>query len=221
MELELISVPRVRVAQLQSLAENALSICSRHGQLQTAIENVRVQLNIFKAGMQRQTASAAEKSELDKVRDRLATGLFHQIRSEECFPYITVEDKAHIAHLSALAKKYSTVITRLPLEEKTASMDNLLSELQSMDFTQFAKGQIMVWMSLIQDANNKYKAAAQEYIADTVETSSIPSATAKAPQLIAVLNTLFSMMYAHTQISGDVALLKSYSELQMLINSAK
>lgn len=221
MEIELISVPRMRVAQLQSLAENTLTIGIRHSQLQVAVQKVHAELDGYKAGMLKHSASAAEKAELDKVRDRFATGLFHLIRSEECFPYESSEDKALMSHLTALNKKYSPAITRLPLDEKTASLDNLLSELQILDLSKIANGRIKVWVPLIQNANNKYKSAAQGYISESAETSGIPSASAKAPQLIGALNALYSTMYAHVQISGDVALLKSYNELQMLINAAK
>lgn len=221
MELELITVPRMRVAQLQSLSEKTLTIGARHGQLQAAVERVQIDLEGFKAGMLRHTASAAEKAELDKIRDRYVSGLFHLIRSEENFPYETTEDKAVLAHLAALHKKYSPSFSRLPLEEKTASIDNLLSEMQIMDLSRFANGRLKSWMVLIQNANFKYITAAQGYLSESAETSGIPSATAKAPQLTAALNALYSMMYAHIQISGDAALQKSYIELQMLINAVK
>ena len=221
MELELINVPRMRVAQLQSLAENTLTIGARHSQLKDALQKVHAELDEFKAGMLRHTASASEKAELDKIRDRYTAGLFHLIRSEEFFPYETPEDKTIILHLTALHKKYSPSFTRLPLEEKTASIDNLLSELHSMDMSKFANGRIKSWIPLIQNANNKYISAAQGYISESAEASGILSATAKAPQLTAALNALYSMMYAHTQISGDPALRKSYIELQMLVNAVK
>jgi len=221
MELEMLSVPRVRVAQLQSLAEDALTICCNHGQLRAATEKVHALLNDFKAGMQRQPASAAVKAELDKVRDRLISGLFFQIRAEEYFPHESPEDKAHQANLSVLKKKYNSTITNLPLDEQTAAVDNLLDELQTINIAQFANGRVQVWMPLILEANNKFKSAAQGYISETAEATGKPSATAKAPQLMAALNAMFSMMYAYAQVSGDAALLKSYTELQVLVNAAR
>ena len=221
MELVILSVPRVRVGQLQSLAENALAICSRHGQLQTATEKVRAELTEFKAGMLRQPASAAVKAELDKVRDRLITGLFFQIRAEEHFPHESPEDKVQMANLSALKKKYNSTITSLPLDEETAAVDNLLTELKAINIAQFANGRLQIWLPLILDANNKFKTAAQGYVADSAEAAGKASATAKAPKLMAALSAMFTMMYAFVQVSGDAALLKSYSELQVLINAAK
>ena len=221
MELEMLSVPRVRVAELQSLAEHALMICSRHGQLQAATEKVHTELNEYRAGMQRKPASAAVKADLDKVRDRLITGLFFRIRAEENFPHESPEAKVHLANLSALKKKYHASITSLPLDEETAAVDNLLAELKTMNIAQFANGRVQMWWPLIMDANNKFKTAAQGYVADSAEAAGKSSASAKAPQLIAAMNAMFTMMYAFTQVSGDAALLKSYSELQVLLNAAK
>ena len=96
-----------------------------------------------------------------------------------------------------------------------------MAELKTMNIAQFANGRVQMWWPLIMDANNKFKTAAQGYVADSAEAAGKSSASAKAPQLIAAMNAMFTMMYAFTQVSGDAALLKSYSELQVLLNAAK
>ena len=217
----MLSVPRVRVAQLQSLAENVLTICSNHGQLKVATEKVRTRLDIFKSGMVRQPASAAEKAELDKVRDRLVSGLFLQIRAEEYFPHESPEDKAHLARLSVLTQKYNSTMNRLPLDEQTAAVDNLLSEFKTINIEPFANGRVQMWLPLIMDANNKFKSAAQGYVTDSAAATGKPAASTSAPQLIEALNALFMMVYAHVQVSGDEALRQSYNELQVLVNAAR
>lgn len=221
MEIELMSVPRIRMALLQSLAENILSIAGRHGQLQTEINIALRELEIFKSGMQRHTVSATDKIELNKVRDRMIAGFFHQVRSEQCFPYETPDAQTQLASLVALEKKYGIAITRLPNDEQSAAIENFLSEAKLINLSLFSNGHLNEWVPLITDANNKYKEAAQGYVAESAIKSNISPATTQSPILTNALNALLTKFFAFVQISNDENMTKSYRELQVLINSVK
>lgn len=217
MEIELITLPRLRTKQLQSVAEKSIDACKPLQELQPAIAQLTEKLTLLKAGMVKQEASASEKANLDKKRDKLISGLFYQIKSEAYFPHENAEEK--LQSLQSFQKKYGFAINRLPLDEQTATVDNMLAEAETLKLDNFAGGRIQHWFPLILEANNDFRAASGEYVSEKVNAQGTDSASDVAPQLVEALELLIKSAFGLALLSGTPESKKAYQELEVIINS--
>lgn len=217
--MELLTLPKLRLNQLQTVSEYCLEICSESTQLEVAVGNVNAQLILFKAGMTKEKASAADKKELDYDRDNLTLNFIKAVKAESNFPY---EDTTTIDTINQVLKvinSYGTKVTRLSYNEESAGIDNLVSDLNKIDLTPLADSGLARWIPIIDDANTAFKDAVKEYIGDSVQSNLIDAASTVAPSLIDALDALFSMIYAYLKIEYSEELETAYSKIQILLNS--
>ena len=89
--MKMITLPRLRLAQLQSLTESLLGICNDIPALAKPVEEVSVLFPEFKEAMLKEQASATNKKTRDKSRDGFISGLMYGIESEMCYPHTSQE----------------------------------------------------------------------------------------------------------------------------------
>jgi len=214
--MELINLPRLRNKELQSVAESTLLICATITEVQPALTKVDTQLEAFKQGMLKEQASAADKSELDKQRDRLLSGFMQNLKTERYFPHQDSDKVKALNSALPIAEKYGTQITRLPYNEETAAIDNLIAEWKQLNTDLLDEG-ITRWIPLIETVNNNFKSASHSYISSQAQADSAHSASELAPALRTSLEGVYTLLFAHTKITASEPILKAYRELEQLI----
>lgn len=185
--MDLINLPRLRMKELQTVGENSLRICRNITELQPAVDKVKITLKAFKQGMLKEKVSADSKTKLDKERDRLVSGLMHELKAEQCFPYQDDAEKNIVTQLTNLSEKYGFKINKLRYSEETAAIDNLLAELKSIDISVLSNDGIARWIPLMENANNAFKEANSTWLAESAQIDTVESASTLAPGLIADL----------------------------------
>ena len=215
--MELLTLPRLRNKELQTVGENSVRICGEIVDVKPAIDKVTITLNTFKEGMQKELISAGTKKDLDYKRDNLVSGLITNIKAESLFPHPETIQETLLALLT-ITKKY-TGIGRLPYNEETAAIDNMMDELSKLDLEDPALAGITRWFQPISDSNNAFKAAGSEYIESTARLSETSPASAIAPELSEDLENLYTLMFAHAKIGANPAIVTAYKELEVLIKS--
>lgn len=219
--MKLIKLPRLRLAQLQSLAVNTLIMCKNLVQFAASLLGIENTLKAFKEGMQKDEASAERKSELDQIRDSRLSGFFAVVFAENKFPN---EDETVLnayEKLLKIARKYGPGIRRLPRDEETIMIDNMLEEIGEIDLAPLEVTGIPRWIPTIAAANSEYKEEATEYISDSVESDSTETASKHAPVLEEALEKLYTEIFATITLSPSKELKKIYAKFEKLIDSMK
>ncbi|MBI9060737.1 MAG: hypothetical protein JEZ14_02030 [Marinilabiliaceae bacterium] len=216
--MELINLPRLRHKELQSIAESSLRIAANITEVQPALANVNTQLEAFKQGMLKEQASAADKSELDKQRDRLLSGFMQNLKAEKFFPHQDQDVVEVLDQVDQVTRKHGPRMTKLSYSEETSAIDNLLSELGKID-TEVLNTSITRWIPLIQSTNNDFKAANSSFISDRAKATNKDSASDLAPLLHESIEGLITLLFAHTKITATEPILTAYRELEILIKS--
>ncbi len=219
--MELLSLPRLRNHQLQTVSENTIKICAELTQLKAPLETLTQKLDLFKGGMTKEQASAASKKELDNARDVLVSGFIKGVRIESAFPYTDTTSKEAINALLKVVNNYGTGIARLSYNEESAALDNLLADISKLDITPLADSGLARWIPLIEQANNNFKEAVSDYISESAKSSAVESATDVAPALLDALEALYAMIYAYLKIENSEELKEAYTQLQILLESYK
>lgn len=217
--IELLTLPRLRNHQLQTVSENSINICAGISQLEAPLTKVTEELDKFKIGMTKEKASAVNKKELDTDRDNLTANFVRSVNAESNFPYSDPAKKDTMKQLLKVVHSYGLKITRLSYNEESAALDNFINDVKKIDLAPLSETGLARWIPLIENANNSFKSAVREYINDTSNTSLIESASAAAPGLMDALDGLFSMLYAYIKTDGSDELKKAYTQLQTLLDS--
>ena len=219
--MKLLTLPRLRLGQLQTVGETTLTISKNLAELAAARRDVQSALIPFKEGMVKDAASAEQKRELDLKRDHRVSGFFSAVLAERKFPNV---DKAVLkshADLLKIVNKYGKNIIRLSRDEETSAIDNLLADINQIDVAPLATTGITRWLPAIEAANKEYKVAAKTYISDSVEADAIKAASILAPALEDALEKLFTRLFATIMLSPTDALKKAYAELETLVESMR
>ncbi|MBN2639495.1 MAG: hypothetical protein JXR65_10480 [Bacteroidales bacterium] len=216
--MEIINLPRLRVNQLQTLCENSLKICEPIVEIASATEKVKAASDAFATGMLKDKAFSGKK-ELDLLRDELLSGLIKSVHAEQQFPHEDAAAKAVVNSLVQAVNKYGTKIKRLPFDEETAAIDNLLADLATIDFLPLNGSGLSRWIEPLKTANNEFKTAVQEYVSDLAEVSQTEAAYILAPALIDALEGMYTLLYANLKINPTDQLNTAYAELEQLVNS--
>jgi hypothetical protein len=217
--MKLITLPGLRLGQLQTVSESSLDICKGIPEIAPETGNVKRSLTAFKEGMLKDKASAEEKGKLDINRDLIVSGFMNVVLEEQKFPNKDVAIVATHAALLKIVKKYGFNIIRLRRAEETAAIDNLLADIAQMDITPLTPTGIPRWIPVIEAANEEYKLAAKEFISDTTDTGFTKSASSLAPALEEALEDLYTMLFVTIKRSPSDALKKAYGDLETLIDS--
>ncbi len=213
--MEILSLPQLRLAQLQNLTERLLPIVKGIEQLAPQVHQIGNAFDTFQRGMVRKGASS-DKPSLDRTRDQYISGLLHEVQAEQYFPHVS-ETADVLKQIIGVTSKYGFGLTRLPYNEQTAQTDNMLSELETLDLSQLPH--LARWLDPIRLANDTFKQAVKEYLEGEVRTADIASATAAAPALEEAVRTLFAVLFAHLQIARTEQLEQAYKEIAQLTAS--
>lgn len=219
--MDLIILPRLRLKELQSLGESSLEICMPLPEVEPATQAVSIAFTAFKQSMLKEAASAASKYTIDKSRDHLISGFTYNVKAELYYPHNDNNVLDALNSVLHILAKYGTKITRLPLNEESAAIDNLMSELEQLDTTALDTNGITRWIPLIGEANTMFKAAAHEYVADRVETAELDSATSLAPALMDALEGLYTLLFANVKVTKNATLVTAYNQLDDLVSALK
>lgn len=214
--MEIISIPQLRLAQLQTLAERTLTIVKPITSLADPTVKVQAALDQFKEGMLKET-TASDKKTLDKTRDGLISGFMFAIKSEEYYPSATAETQTVLEQLKKILETYGFTVNRLSYDEQTAAIDNMLAEAEKIDLTgleYFSR-----WIPHIKAANENFKSASKDYLESTVSDATTESASAAAPTLITELENLYTFLFAYATVSATDELVQAYQQLTALVDS--
>ena len=214
--MEMIHLPQLRLAQLQSLTESVFTICDPIEVLASEKTKLQVAFDDFKAGMVKDKASS-DKSTLDKTRDNRVSGFMYGVKSEKFFPQPSKEAQEALQKVAAITESYGFKINKLPYDEESAEVDNMLAELSGVDLSLLPG--LSRWPALIKEANDNFKQIAKDFLEETVKAASVSSASQAMPALESALNDLFTMFFAHMKISKTEAMEQAYKELTVLINT--
>lgn len=219
--MKILTLPDLRLGQLQTVGETSIDICKDITEIAPELLIVNSSFDAFIQGMLRDKASAEKKRILDQSRDHKVSGFMNVVFEEKKFPN---EDASVINAHSELLKivnKYGLKIIRLPRDEETAAIDNLLADIAQMDVTPLAATGILRWIPTIKTANIEYKKEAKAYISESSDTASTKSASDLAPALEDALEDLYLMLFATIKRTPTDVLKKAYADLETLINSMK
>lgn len=214
--IRMISIPRLRLAQLQTLTESSLRIATPITEVATQVADVQAAYDKFLEGIQKDQA-ASDKQTLDKTRDRLISGFMLDVRAEDNFPHDDAALLTTIKEVRRITDKYGLAINRLPYDEQSAQVDNLLGEIEKIDMTNLPK--ISRWAEPIRTANDAFKSASTDYIKEVVASSQMESASAVAPDLLTKLEGLFTLLFAHAQVTPSEELTQAYLELSASVDT--
>jgi hypothetical protein len=171
--------------------------------------------------MTKDEASASEKYALDKVRDDLISGFFKDIAAESYFPHENQETATVVSELNKIADKYGLEITRLSYNIETATVINMLSDIDKLDLSPLNGDGLLRWPPLIREANDKFVTASNTFVSDTVESAEMAAASKLAPELRKQLEELFKELFAHAVLNKDAEIIKLHTTIDELVDSFK
>jgi hypothetical protein len=217
--MEIINLPRLRIAELQSLTETAVEICAPIPGLEEQIEGINKEFALFKDAVLKNKAKGEIKKAVDKKRDHKVSGFFYDIKAETFFPYTDQAAIETVNQLNELSKKYGFKINSLPFNEETAAIDNCMEEAEKIDLTSLPDQTIGRWIPLIKEANEEFKTVTKDFVEESAAAASLESASAVAPALVGALQELFLQLFSLIRVAPTDALKKAYVELETLVNS--
>lgn len=212
----MLSLPQLRLAQLQTLTEGVLQITQNLTEVSAQVEAVKAAYTSFQKGMTKATA-ASDKKTLDRTRDFLNSGFLKGVESEQLYPHTEADAQQALADVGAIASKYNYELSRLTYDEQTAETDNMITELEALDLSSLPH--IERWVAVIKEANTAFKNLVKTYIEEKTAADNTEAATIAAIPLQDALSNLFTIHFAHVQISQTEALITAYQELNTLVDS--
>lgn len=219
--MKLIEIPRLRLAQLQTLCELSIAICKSIVEVATILLKVESLFQTFQTAMLKVKASASEKQGLDHTRDDLLSGFLHAVYGENKFPHEDETIAKSRDELVKVADKHDFKIIRLPNDEETAAIHNLLADIAKLDITPLVPTGLTRWIPLIETANNNYKVATKDYISGTTEVAATQWANKLAPELKDELEELYATLFGAIKMGPTDQLRKAYAELETLVDSMR
>ncbi len=215
--MQMINVPKLRMAQLQTFTEGVLKTTTNLAEVAPQVADVKAKLTVFLDGMTKATASS-NKSVLDRTRDELNSGFFKGVESEQLFPHAADVAKL-LSQVVGITSRYGFGLNRLSYDEQTAQTDNMIKELEVLKLNKLPN--ISRWLAPMKAANAEFKSLAEAYYKDLTAAGETSAASHAAPALTDAINALFTMLFAHVQISGSETLTTAYKELITQVESFK
>ncbi|MCV9386863.1 DUF6261 family protein [Reichenbachiella ulvae] len=215
--MQIIVVPELRVAQFQTFSNKALDITKDLKELAPQVAEAKALYDIFVAGMTRDQASS-DKKLLDRTRDKLNTGFFNAVMSEQIFPHESETAKV-LDQLVKITDEYGFELSRLTYDEQTAQTDNMLKKIEALDLS--ALPSLSRWIEPLKTANDNFKAVSDEYFQQLNASKDTKAATEAAEPLVDALNKLFTLLFSHANVTGSAELIKAYKELTTLVSTYK
>jgi hypothetical protein len=217
--IELLKLPRLRNAQLQVAANGTIEHCKQFSELKEKLEEVNRFFEPFKEGMRKASVIGTERKQKDKVRDDYTSALMNCTIAEKLIPTDDEQVIAALENLTAVLDKYSFSVTRLPLDEETAELDNMLAEIDRLDLSALEGRDILRWPVLIKAANEDFKVVSGDFIEDNVEAKEILAASKIAPDLSHALDKVYVKLFSLINVHEKEEHIKSYLQIQEIIKS--
>ncbi len=215
--MQMINLPQLRLAQLQTLTEGIIEIVKNLGEVAPQVQGVNAAFTNFQEGMTK-NASASNKKTLDRTRDQLNSGFFKTVESEALYPHDANAQTA-VAKILDITNKYDYDLNYLSYDEQTAETDNMLRELEDTDINLLPG--IQHWIAPIKSANDNFKTSVKSYLEEQVQAGDVDTASTAAIPLENALNELFTILFAHIHITKSEPLIEAHKELSTLVNSYK
>lgn len=216
--MELIKLPQMRLAQLQSFTDSTLSITTPLPEVSTQVQRIQAAYTEFLKGMTK-TNAASDKKTLDKTRDLVNAGFFKNVEAEQLFPYSDMPTLSALAKVVNITNKYGFGLNRLPFDEQTAETDNMLNELNGLDLSTLPT--LSRWIAPMTEANNQFRAFTLTYLEDVTTTNSTQAAYLVAKPLEDALNELFTVLFASVVVAKTEPLQQAYAQLITLCDNYK
>lgn len=217
--MELLTLPRLRNNQLQTVSDDTIKISVGLPQLESHIPKVKKQIKRFKTGMTKEKLSASDKKKLDSSRDELAACFIRAVKIESHFPHKDENTIATLKRVLDVVDNYGLKMTRLSYDEETAAMDNFIFDLKKIDFAPLANSGLARWIPIIEQSNKQFKDEVYDNIDEDVASSKLASASKVAPDLRDALNEYYSVMFAYLKIQSSPELETAYAQIDILLNS--
>ncbi len=214
--MDIISIPKLKLGQLQSLTESTLQITEPIAAIASVRLEVETAFKTFVTGMKKEGATSDKKA-LDTTRDNLTSGFFLSVKAEEYHPNDDPAIRETMSELRKLAVDPGFRVTKLPYAEETAALDNLVARLKELDLSPLPH--LLRWVTLIETANENFKKGSQAYLEELVDEASVDSASEISTELLQQLENLYTMLFAHAKVSGEEPMIRAYAELSELVNS--
>jgi hypothetical protein len=216
--MEMIILPQLRLAQLQTLAEGTIQITENLTEVAPQILALNTAFSGFQTGMVKST-SVSNKKTLDRTRDLINSGFFKSVETEQFYPYEDAPSKTALAKVVTISSKYGYEINRLSYDEQTAETDNLIAELEAVDLS--ALPAVVRWIPLMKTANDNFKLTVKTYVQEQTQAGNTDAASKAAIPLENALKELFTILFAHVHVTKTASLINAYKELTTLVNSYK
>lgn len=213
--MELLKLPKLKLVQLQGITGKVLTIMDALPEMTGNTTAARTQYEAYQQAMTKEQ-TASDKKTLDQARDRVNSGFFTAVQAEQSFPHESGTAMSTLQAVTNVTDKYGFSLNRMPYDEQTTATDNLIAELEKINMEGLPE--LARWIPKLKASNDAFKAGADEYFQDVLAVSGQVSASALAPGLMAEIEKLFGLLYAHRQIAGNEALDQAYAELEMLID---
>jgi uncharacterized cupin superfamily protein len=201
------------------VADGTIEICENIPELTEPLEEVKTVLNPFKEGMRKANVYSTERNLKDKVRDNFTSAFMQCAKGEKDFPYENDEVISAVEGLAAVLEKYSAKVTKLPLDEETAALDNMLAEVDKLNLTALEGRDILRWPAIIKEANEEFKSVSGNFIEDNVQANEILAASKIAPQLRSEIEKLYVKLFSLINIHANEEHIKAYAQLQEIVKS--
>ena len=216
--MKLLCLPCIENRQLQYLAEETIRICQPITTIQPALFKVKSNLDLFKNEIRKGYGQNKSRSELEKIRNRLITGLMHDVKAELFFPHTNAELMV-IKKALGIAKKFGSSISRLPAWEATSAIEMILNELHNLEKKVLNETAIYRWIPLIEEANEKYKQIEIQNSLEDDDTLQIVHTYSVVTKLIDSLENLYIFLFAYAEITENKSLKHAYSRIEELVES--
>ena len=216
-----ITLPRLRLNQLQSLCETALRVCNPLPGLEVPCEQLQQRYGQFKQSLEKSLVNSSREA-FDVSRDRTISGFEFHVKALRYFPNNSEAVNSALAQLEQLLSQHDPDMRSLPFDEESAAIDNYVADLKKFDFSPLADTQLERWVSAIENENQAFKQASEAWANHKVELEKMASPSAIAPELRRLLSNLFTVLVAMRLIqSGDEALQNAYIAITEQINGFK
>jgi hypothetical protein len=205
--------------ELQSLAEQTISICSPIEEIQTGVAKVVSSYQTFRQGMLNDKTSGISRESLDQNRDYPLFAFFQTVKYERFYPYEDERAKIALQQLVVITKKYGPKLVKLGFNEQSLAIDKLLEEVTRIENLSLVHSGVIRWINVIEEANTAYKSGVKDSGSKSAKLLHVDSATKLAPYLVEALSGLYTLLFAHVQISGEQRLKDVYVKLHTLVDS--
>lgn len=216
--MKLLVTPQMQVGKMQMFAEKVLEYCGPHEEVKKPLAAVKTQFDKYREGMRKNPALAKFKRERDKIRDTYVIGFVGALDAELHYPYSN-EERETLLKIEETIDKYGDRIYRLPYDSETASLDNLLTDIEKLDLSVLKNDAVTKWFPVLKEANQQFKDSDSDYLDDLVDAAQIKAASALYNDLKQAVDGLFAILFGYAITGQNPEIAKTYEKLQVFVKA--